>query len=143
MFSLGLAPVDTLAADLTIGAASPEQAGSAAAISETGAELGGALGIAVLGVVGTAVYRGQVAAAIPAGISPQAAAAARDTLGGALVAAGQFPDPLAQALLEAARQAFMQALHLAFAASAAAAIGGAILAVVVLRGERPSSQPDG
>ena len=84
VFSLGLAPVDTLAADLTVGAASAERAGAASALSETSAEFGGALGIAILGLVGTAAYRGQIANAIPAGVPPQAAAAARDTLGGAV-----------------------------------------------------------
>ena len=59
--SLGLAPVFTLATDLIVGAAPPERAGAASAISETGAELGGALGIAILGSIGTAVYRGAMA----------------------------------------------------------------------------------
>jgi MFS transporter, DHA2 family, multidrug resistance protein len=143
VFSVGLAPVDTLAADLTVGAASAERTGAASAISETGAEFGGALGIAILGVVGTAAYRVQVAEAVPAGVPPQAAAAARDTLGGAVAAAGQLPDQLGRALLEAARQAFTQGLHVAFAVSASAAIGVAILAVVLLRGVRPSSELEG
>ena len=143
VFSLGLAPVDTLAADLAVGAAPPQRAGAASALSETGAELGGALGIAILGVVGTAAYRGQIADALPSGVPPEAAAAARDTLGGAVAAAGQLPDPLGEALLEAARQAFVEGLHVAFAVSAAAAIGAAILAAVVLRGVQVSSQPDG
>ena len=143
VFSLGLAPVDTLAADLAVGAAPAQRAGAASALSETGAELGGALGIAILGVVGTAAYRGQIADALPSGVPPEAAAAARDTLGGAVAAAGQLPDPLGEALLEAARQAFVEGLHVAFAVSAAAAIGAAILAAVVLRGVQVSSQPDG
>jgi hypothetical protein len=57
IFSLALAPVDTLATDLAVEAAPPERAGAASAITETSAEFGGALGIAVLGVVGTAVHR--------------------------------------------------------------------------------------
>jgi DHA2 family multidrug resistance protein-like MFS transporter len=57
VYSLGLAPVFTLTTDMIVGAAPPERAGAAAALSETGSELGGALGIAVLGSVGTAVYR--------------------------------------------------------------------------------------
>ena len=61
IFSLGLAPLFTLANDLIIGTAPPERAGAASAISETGAELGGALSIAVIGTLGTAVYRSQVA----------------------------------------------------------------------------------
>jgi DHA2 family multidrug resistance protein-like MFS transporter len=143
VFSLGLAPVDTLAADLAVGAAPAQRAGAASALLETGAELGGALGIALLGVVGTAAYRGQVADALPDGLPPEAAVAARDTLGGAVAAAGQLPEPLGHALLGAAQQAFIHSLHAAFAMSAAAAIGVAILAVVVLRGVRPSPQPDG
>jgi hypothetical protein len=60
-----------------------------------------------------------------------------------VAAASQLPDPLGQVLLGASRQAFIHGLHLVFAMSAAAAVGAAILAVVVLRGVCPSSQPDG
>jgi len=141
VFSLGLAPVDTLAADLAVGAAPPERAGAASALSETSAELGGALGIAVLGVVGTAVYRSQMTDTLPAGVPPEAAEAARDTLGGALAAANQLPDQPGTMLLDAAREAFTQGLHLTAAISAAAAIGVAILAAVLLRRLRPSSEP--
>jgi DHA2 family multidrug resistance protein-like MFS transporter len=140
VFSLALAPVDTLATDLAVGSAPPERAGAASALAETSAEFGGALGIAILGVVGTAAYRGQMAHALPAGVPPQAAAAARDTLGGAVAAAGQLPDQLGQALLGAARQAFTLGLQLAFAVSAAAAVAVAVLAAVVLRRLRPSSE---
>jgi DHA2 family multidrug resistance protein-like MFS transporter len=132
IFSLALAPVDTLATDLAVGAAPPQRAGAASAITETAAEFGGALGIAVLGVVGTAVYRSQLAHGIPAGVPEQAAAAARDTLGGAVAVAGQLPDRLGVPLLEAAREAFTQGLHLAAAVSGTAALAFAILVVVLL-----------
>jgi len=141
VFSLALAPVDTLATDLAVGAAPPERAGAASALSETSAEFGGALGIAILGVIGTGIYRSQLAAARPAGIPPHVAAAARDTLGGAVAAAGRIPGPPGHVLLQAARQAFTQGLHVAFAVSAAAVIGAAILAAVQLRHLRPGSEP--
>jgi DHA2 family multidrug resistance protein-like MFS transporter len=139
VFSLALAPVDTLATDLAVGAAPPERAGAASAITETSAEFGGALGIAVLGVVGTAVYRGQMADGVPAGVPDQAAAVARDTLGGAVTAAGQLPARSGAALLEAAQEAFTQGLHVTAAVSAAAALAFALLVVVLLRGARPST----
>ena len=142
IFSFGLAPVDTLATDLAVGAAPPERAGAASAITETSAEFGGALGIAVLGVIGTAVYRAQMADAVPAGVPDQAAAAARDTLGGAVAVAAQLPDRLGAALLEAAREAFTQGLHLVAAVSAAAALAFAILVVALLGGVRPGAEPD-
>jgi hypothetical protein len=46
----------------------PERAGAASAIAETSSELGGALGIALLGVIGNTIYRSQVAGTLPAGI---------------------------------------------------------------------------
>ncbi len=141
VFSLALAPVDTLATDLAVGAAPPERAGAASALSETSAEFGGALGIATLGVIGTSIYRSQMTDDLPAGIPHHTAAAAQDTLGGAVAAAGQLPDHLGRALLWAARQAFTQGLHVAFAISAAAVIGAAILAAILLRHPRPSAEP--
>src|SRR5207253_8309599 len=55
IYSLGLSPVVILATDLIVGSAPVERAGAASAISETSSELGGALGIAVLGSIGVAV----------------------------------------------------------------------------------------
>jgi MFS transporter, DHA2 family, multidrug resistance protein len=67
ILSLGVAQVVTLSTDLIVGGAPPERAGAASALSETGTELGGALGIAILGSIGTAVYRGQLAGGVPFG----------------------------------------------------------------------------
>jgi DHA2 family multidrug resistance protein-like MFS transporter len=53
----GTGPAMALTTDLAVGAAPPERAGAASALSETSAELGGALGIALLGSVGAAVFR--------------------------------------------------------------------------------------
>lgn len=133
VFSLGLAPVFTLATDLIVGTAPPERAGAAAAISETSSELGGALGIATLGSIGTALYRGQVADAVPASVPPEAADASRDTLGGAVAAADQLPDRLAAELLDTAREAFTQGLQVAALTSAVIAAATAVMAAVLLR----------
>jgi DHA2 family multidrug resistance protein-like MFS transporter len=136
----------TLATDLMVGTAPPERAGAASGISETSSEFGGALGIAVLGSIGSAVYRGQMTEAVPAAVPSQAAAAARDTLGGAVAAAGKLPEQLGAALLDAAREAFTQGLRLSFAISAAVAVGIAVLVAALLRqvgaGPEPSRQPD-
>ena len=72
IFSLGFAPVFTLTTDLIIGSAPPERAGAASALSETSAEFGGALGIAVFGSIGIAVYRRAMIAALPSGVPPEA-----------------------------------------------------------------------
>jgi DHA2 family multidrug resistance protein-like MFS transporter len=143
VFALGLAPLYTLAADLMVGSVPPERAGAAAGISETSSEFGGALGIAVLGAVGTAVYRGQMDDALPAGVPPESADAARDTLGAAVSAAGDLPTRLGGDLVDAAQEAFTQALQVAAALSAALALGAAIIAVSLLRRVRAGSELGG
>jgi DHA2 family multidrug resistance protein-like MFS transporter len=140
VFALGLAPVYTLAADLMVGAAPPERAGAAAGISETSSEFGGALGIAVLGAVGTAVYRGQIDDTVPAGLPPETADAARDTLGAAVSAGEELPGAMAVELVDAAREAFTESLQLVALISAAVAVGAAILALAQLRGVRMGSE---
>ena len=56
LLSVGVGQVVTLSTDVIVGAAPPERAGSASALSETSTELGGALGIALLGSIGAAAY---------------------------------------------------------------------------------------
>jgi len=116
-----------------VGSAPPERAGAASGISETAAELGGALGIAILGSIGIAVYRSQLASNLPAGVLAEAAEAARGTLGGAVGVARQLPGQTGQALLEVARGAFVSGLHVAAAISAGVAVIAAIITVVALR----------
>jgi DHA2 family multidrug resistance protein-like MFS transporter len=142
VFSLGLAPVFTLATDMMIGTAPPERAGAASAISETCAEFGGALGIAVLGSIGTAIYRAEMANAIPAGVASESAETARSTLGGALSVAEQLANPAGVQILEAARNAFSQSLELAALISAALALVTAVVVAVVLRDARPGGNED-
>jgi DHA2 family multidrug resistance protein-like MFS transporter len=150
--SLGLAPVFTATTDLIVGSAPPERAGAASGISETGSELGGALGIAILGSIGVAIYRSRLADSLPAGIPSQAQVVARDTLGGAVGVAQQLPADVGGALLATARDAFTTGLQVAAGISAVVAIGIAVLATVMLRGvprtseaaaaEQPAAAPE-
>jgi DHA2 family multidrug resistance protein-like MFS transporter len=133
IFSMGLAPVITLATDMIVGAAPPERAGSAAALSETSSEFGGALGIAVLGSVGTAIYRSRMAGDPPSGVEPELLETARDTLGGAVGVAETLAAEFAEPMLEAARAAFVQGLQMTAAISVAVALAAAIAAVMMLR----------
>lgn len=122
VYSLGLAPVFTLSTDLIVGAAPPERAGSAAALSETGSELGGALGIAVLGSVGTLVYRHAMPRLVPGDLSVAAQETVRGTLGGAVAIAEGMPANFALELLSSARQAFDRSLDAAAFICAALAV---------------------
>jgi DHA2 family multidrug resistance protein-like MFS transporter len=113
--------------------------------------LGGALGLAVLGSLGIAVYRNQVAAALPPGISPEVVQAVQETLGGAAAVATQLPEQLGTALLSTAHQAFVQGLQLNAVIGVISFIGLAILTVTLLRHvdmdtkpePQPNPEPDG
>jgi MFS transporter, DHA2 family, multidrug resistance protein len=131
--SLGLAPVFTLTTDLIVGAAPPEQAGAASAVSETGSELGGALGIAILGSVVTAAYRGAIKRSLGSAVPAEAAEAAQQTLGEAAAVARTLPDPIGGELLATSRAAFVQAFQLACGVCVAVALGAAVLVAVMLR----------
>lgn len=133
VISVGITPVATLATDLVVGTAPPERAGAAAAISETGSEFGGALGIALLGSIGTAVYRRMMVDARLDGVTPEAMATARGTLGGAAAVATRLSDQRGAELLAVARAAFVQAFALTAAISSIVVIAAAIVAVVLLR----------
>jgi DHA2 family multidrug resistance protein-like MFS transporter len=142
LFSLGLAPVFTLATDLMVGTAPPERAGAAAAVAETSSELGGALGIAILGSIGTAVYRRMMASADLSGLTPEIERAVRDTLSGALAAAERLPEPWGARLVDAARNAFVSGFEVAATVSALIAITLALVAGVLLRNASRDPEPD-
>ncbi|MEV7565069.1 MFS transporter [Streptomyces tanashiensis] len=120
VYAAGLVSAMTLANELALGAAPPERAGAAAAVLESGSELGGALGMAVLGSIGAAVYT----AAMP----PSAPPAARETLGGAL---GSAP-----AVVDAARSAFVEAMSGAALGAALLMLLAGVVSLVSLRGRQ-------
>jgi DHA2 family multidrug resistance protein-like MFS transporter len=119
----------TVTADVILSSVPKEQAGSASAVSETAYELGAALGIALLGSIVTGVYRGFTG---PAGTP----AAAHESLGGAVQAASGLPAHTAGALLDAARQSFVDGLTLASGVGAAVLLAAAGAAWFLLRGQR-------
>jgi MFS transporter, DHA2 family, multidrug resistance protein len=131
--ALGLAPVFTLATDLVIGSAPAERAGAAAALSETSSELGGAMGIAILGSIGAAVYRARMIDILPTSLPPDVAEAARSTLAGAVAAAEHVPGPFGEELVAAARVAFAHSFDLTAMATAAVVLVTAAIVAIVLR----------
>ncbi|MEV3870584.1 MFS transporter [Streptomyces sp. NPDC049906] len=117
VLACGVVTVMAQMTDVALAAAPPERAGSASSLLETGQEFGGALGMAVLGSIGTAVYRHRMDGATVDGALPEAA---RETLGGALAVAGELPEHASGALAALAREAFTDGLG-------AAALGGTLV----------------
>jgi DHA2 family multidrug resistance protein-like MFS transporter len=123
VFGLGLAPVYTLSTDLVVTSTRPEQAGAAGAVTESAAELGGALGIALLGALGVAVYR----TTLPA----DAVLGAERSLGDAIAIAGTLPAQRAAELIEQARSSFEQAFA-TIAGTASVAVVAALAAIALI-----------
>ncbi|MEU5987655.1 MFS transporter [Spirillospora sp. NPDC047418] len=128
---LGMGLAMTVTADTVLASVPKERSGSASAIAETATELGGALGMAILGSVLTAVYRNVLD--LPAGLPAPAASAARDSLAAALQAAAQLPASLAGQVALAARESFVTGMHAALVLSAVLAAVVAVFALVTLR----------
>ncbi|MET8271029.1 MFS transporter [Streptomyces sp. NPDC005096] len=118
VMSSGIVTVMALVSDLALTTAPPEKAGSAASLLETGQEFGGAMGMALLGAVATAVYG--------ADLPDSAPEAARKTLPGAL-ATGDA------SLISAGREAFVHSMQYASVAGSLILLAGAALAVALLR----------
>ncbi|MFI6502258.1 MFS transporter [Nonomuraea typhae] len=114
----GLGAIAALGTDLVVGAAPPDRAGSASALSETVQELGLAVGVALLGSLAGAVYRAH------------APAAAVDGLAGAAGLPG--------AVVEQAKAAFLAGLHLAALAGGAGMLILSVVCAVALRHVAPS-----
>lgn len=138
LVAFGFGPIGSLGANLIVSAAPPEKAGSAASMSQTCSDLGVALGMSLLGVVGTSVYRGRIAGSLPSGLPANAAQAARDTLAGAVSASEHLTVGLERALLSAARDAFTSGLNTVGAVSAGIGLVIALIAALVLRTGEPS-----
>jgi DHA2 family multidrug resistance protein-like MFS transporter len=136
---LGMALEAALVAanDLILSAATVDEASQAASIEETAYELGGGVGVAVLGAVGAATFT----AAMPAGAGPsgvagvstaEAAEAAR-SISDAVRVAADLPSVAGDPLLAAARDAFVASLHAATAVAFVIVMVCAVAAIAVAR----------
>jgi EmrB/QacA subfamily drug resistance transporter len=123
---VGMAHVMPPAMESIISTLPRERAGVGGAVGNTMRQVGGALGIAVLGAVVTAVYRDRIAPALeslPAAARPVAA----ESVAGAHAVADRLGRP---ALVAAADDAFVTAMHISAIVSAAIAL---VSVLVVLR----------
>jgi MFS transporter, DHA2 family, multidrug resistance protein len=133
VMSLGVNIAMTLTTDTIMAVAPPERAGAASGISETAAELGAALGIALLGSVSTAYYRSAMGAGMPAMIPTGVAADARATIGGAIVSATSLGGNDGAQLAEVAREAFTASLSIVAVISAVLVLVTSLITIGVLR----------
>lgn len=137
----GLGPTVALGYNILVNAAPPDKTGSASALSETSGEFGVAAGIAILGSIGTAVYRNQIT--IPADLPAEAATTARESIANAIAVAEQLPGPAATELVTSAREAFTSGLNLVATLAGVLFVVFAVLAWQWFKHLPPTSDADG
>lgn len=118
------------ATEAVMGAIPRRKAGVGSAMNDTTRQLGGALGVAILGSLMHSIYRNGVADAL-AGLPVAAAAAARDSLGAALQVSAQA-GPAGAGLALAARQAFVDAMQRGLQVGALVTVAGVAIVLLFL-----------
>jgi EmrB/QacA subfamily drug resistance transporter len=126
VLAICLANVMAPATSAVMGAVPETKAGVGSAMNDLLRQLGGALGVAIIGSVMNTVYRDRIGDAL-VGLPAQAAHAAGDSVGAAVAIAGRIGGPAGDALATVARSAFVDALGLAAIVAAAIAVATAVL----------------
>jgi EmrB/QacA subfamily drug resistance transporter len=123
-FALGMAP----ATESIMGSLPREKAGVGSAVNDTTRQMGGALGVAVLGSILASGYRAALDAdAAGVALRPGQLNEARSSLGGALQVAGSLGSRAGDTLITTAREAFSSGMRVSLIVGAVFVIAGAIL----------------
>ncbi|WP_442802593.1 DHA2 family efflux MFS transporter permease subunit [Streptomyces sp. CB01635] len=141
LMGTGMAHVMPPATVMIMSSLPREKAGSGSAVNNTFRQVGGAIGVAVLGSLLSTTYRNGIdghLGALPAadrhaaGESVQATLAVAEKLG-----------PAGSALVRPAHDAFIHAMHITAAGSAAVALVGAVVVLVFLPGREVTAAAGG
>jgi EmrB/QacA subfamily drug resistance transporter len=128
---LGIGLAMSPATEAIMGALPRAKAGIGSAMNDVVREVGGTLGVAVLGSVLTSSY-GTAMDREVAGLPAPAQAAATDSVGAAHQLAAQLGGGGGERLLEASNSAFVEGMATTATLAAAAAVIGAVIAVALL-----------
>jgi hypothetical protein len=146
LMSTGMGLVMAPATESIMGSLPPSKAGVGSAMNDTTRQLGGALGVAVLGSVLATAYRPGITAKLThLGLGGDVLAQARDSLGGAVGVARTLPASLGQELTAAAKSEFVHAFGgaLLVAAIVVAFAAGVVLAFLPARAADASEPAEG
>jgi len=134
LWAFGQALVMAPATESIMGSLPLAKAGVGSAVNDTTRQVGGALGVAIVGSVMSSTYGSKIVDFFAGTPSAGSAAeqTAKDSLGGALAVAAKAPGALGQTLSTVAKSAFVDGMHFGFLVAAGVAIFGAIVAGVWL-----------
>ncbi len=141
LMAAGLAFTTGPATDAIMGALPLTKAGAGSAVNDTTREVGGTLGVAILGSVLNSAYGSHVLTSLTGLGAPAALAhqAGQSVVAG-MVTAAHFPAALQAAAAESVRQAFMTGLHAGSIAAAGATAAAAVVALAFLPARARAAQ---
>ena len=133
LMAVGMGLTMAPATESIMGSLPLAKAGVGSAVNDTTRQVGGALGVAIIGSVLASTYGSKVGDAVagqrlPAGVANDA----KNSLGFALQTASQIGGPAGNALASTARTAFVDGMHQVYLLGAAVLILGAIAALIWL-----------
>jgi EmrB/QacA subfamily drug resistance transporter len=126
LLGLGMANIMAPATDSIMGSLPKEKAGVGSAVNDTTRQVGGALGVAVLGSLLATGYRSHLKVD---GLTGSALATARGSVGGALQVARDLGN---EAVADAGRAAYVHGMHVSLVVGAVFILGGALLSLLYL-----------
>lgn len=129
----GLGLTTAPATDSIMGVVRPEQAGAGSAVNDATRQIGGTLGVAVVGSIFSTLYIRQLSDSEILRAAPEAAQdAAREGLAQGMQVAAQSPAAVAGAVRDTVSDAFMSGLHAGCLTAAAVCLLGAFFVLAVL-----------
>src|SRR5215210_7722942 len=133
LMALGMGLTMAPATESIMGSLPVARAGVGSAVNDTTRQVGGALGVAIIGSVLASTYGTKVKDAVAGQPLPKGVATeVENSLGFALETASRIGGPAGQALASTAKSAFVNGMHQGFLLAAATALVGAIVAFVWL-----------
>lgn len=133
VMALGMALTMAPATESIMGSLPRDKAGVGSAVNDTTRQVGGALGVAVIGSIFSSVYASKMGdLLVGKPVPPEAAHAITDSIGGAMEVANRVGGDLGAALTEASRSAFVEGMHHSVLISAGIALLGALVALLFL-----------
>jgi Na+/melibiose symporter-like transporter len=126
VLAIGFAQILAPATESILGSLPREKAGVGSAMNDTTRQIGGAIGVAVLGSIVASTYQSQMATKLDGKVRAGVVHAASDSVGGAIGAARDVAAPAARQVIAAAQSSFVSGLHVAVIVGAAIIALGAL-----------------
>ena len=113
VMAIGFAQILAPATESILGSLPREKAGVGSAMNDTTRQIGGAIGVAVLGSIVASTYRSQMATKLDGKVRAGVVHAASDSVGAAIGAARDVAAPVGRQVIAAAQSSFVSGMHVA------------------------------